>query len=567
MPNLRAAIQDFATSNKIYVNATVTFYTADENGQKTSTLATLYRDTIGDTKLPNPQTLDSNGKFRVPVYIEDAVIAVVSGLGNTPAHETGVIPGGDWFAQAENAAAEAIAAKEDAEDAAVSALDSKNLAEDWARKTDGLVEATDYSAKAWSVGGTGVTDGDGAAKEWATKTGGTVDGSDYSAKHYANNADASAFAAGVSETNAGNSAAAALISANNAAASETAAGISETNAGNSAAAALVSENNAAASEISAADSAAKLVAASASSVLIGGGSKSFTTQAGKFFTPGSFLMVTSDAAPSTNYMFGQVTSYAGTALQMNVLAFGGAGTYDDWTITISGARGPSGAGAEADNVSYDNSTSGLSAVNVQDAIDEIDSDLGNLAGSLGTMAGQNANSVNITGGSVTGIADIAIADGGTGASTAAGARTNLGLVGSGSTDNTLPRFDGTAGALQTSGVTVDDSNGISGYYGAFNDQTGTTYTLQASDAGKVVTCTNASAITVTCPNSLGVGFNCTVIQGGAGQVTFSAASGAAIHNRQSQTKIAGQYGAVGLIVKTNSGGSSAVYNLSGDTSA
>jgi hypothetical protein len=48
---------------------------------------------------------------------------------------------------------------------------------------------------------------------------------------------------------------------------------------------------------------------------------------------------------------------------------------------------------------------------------------------LGTIATQAANSVAITGGSVTGITDLAVADGGTGASTAAAARTNLGAVG------------------------------------------------------------------------------------------------------------------------------------------
>lgn len=57
---------------------------------------------------------------------------------------------------------------------------------------------------------------------------------------------------------------------------------------------------------------------------------------------------------------------------------------------------------------------------------------------LGTIATQSAASVAITGGSVTGITDLAVADGGTGASTAAGARTNLGATTVGSNLFTLP---------------------------------------------------------------------------------------------------------------------------------
>ena len=62
-----------------------------------------------------------------------------------------------------------------------------------------------------------------------------------------------------------------------------------------------------------------------------------------------------------------------------------------------------------------------------------------------------------------------------------------------------------------------------------NAQTGTTYTLAATDKDGVVTASNAGAITVTIDDAVfAAGDRITVIQKGAGQVTFAAGSGVTI---------------------------------------
>lgn len=96
-----------------------------------------------------------------------------------------------------------------------------------------------------------------------------------------------------------------------------------------------------------------------------------------------------------------------------------------------------------------------------------------------------------------------------------------------------------------------------------NLQTGTSYTLQASDNGGVVEVQNAASITFTLPNNLAKGFSCLVVQTGAGQATFVAASGASFHTYLSTTKTAGQWAAVTLYIRANAG-ASAEYVLAGN---
>ncbi len=89
------------------------------------------------------------------------------------------------------------------------------------------------------------------------------------------------------------------------------------------------------------------------------------------------------------------------------------------------------------------------------------------------------------------------------------------------------------------------------------------YTLAQADNGSVVYVNKATAVTVTLPNSLPVGFNCTIVQEGAGQVTFAAASGATKQTPGGASKTAIRYGAVSLFVKSNSG-AAAAWRLNGD---
>lgn len=86
-------------------------------------------------------------------------------------------------------------------------------------------------------------------------------------------------------------------------------------------------------------------------------------------------------------------------------------------------------------------------------------------------------------------------------------------------------------------------------FGQFNAQTGTSYTLVLTDVAKVVSLTNAAAITLTVPTNASVAFpvgtQILLYQGGAGQVSVT--SSATIRSQGSKTKLFGQYAVGGLL--------------------
>ena len=94
--------------------------------------------------------------------------------------------------------------------------------------------------------------------------------------------------------------------------------------------------------------AAAINGTSTSSITLGTGSKSLTTQTYKQFNAGQYVVIAYDSAPTTR-MYGQVTSYTPTtgALVVDVQLIYGAGTYANWTIGVAGDRGVEGPPSRA----------------------------------------------------------------------------------------------------------------------------------------------------------------------------------------------------------------------------
>jgi hypothetical protein len=74
---------------------------------------------------------------------------------------------------------------------------------------------------------------------------------------------------------------------------------------------------------------------STTSLSIATGSKSLTlVESGKAYIVGQYVIIASTASP-TNYMVGQVTSFSGTSLVVNVTVINGSGTIAAWSISVT----------------------------------------------------------------------------------------------------------------------------------------------------------------------------------------------------------------------------------------
>ena len=149
-----------------------------------------------------------------------------------------------------------------------------------------------------------------------------------------------------------------------------------------------------------------------------------------------------------------------------------------------------------------------------------------ISGAAGTVTSITAGT-GLSGGTITSTGTIAIDTATTADLTTAQTLTNKTISAS---NNTLTGVATETGTETLTNKTLTDPK----INLAINAQTGTTYTFVLADNGKVVTASNASAITITIPPASSVayatGAQLNVIQKGAGQVTFAQGSGVTIRS-------------------------------------
>jgi hypothetical protein len=238
------------------------------------------------------------------------------------------------------------------------------------------------------------------------------------------------------------------------------------------------------------------------------------------------------------------------------------------TVNLAGAATAVNIGAATGTATVNNTTLAAKAITASTTLSV--TGISTLTGAVGAPAGVTgpitSSSATITGGSITGITDLAVADGGTGASTAAAALNNL-LPSQTSAANKYLQSDGTnanwdAVTVSTADITgtLGIGNGGTGQTSFTNGQllignsTGNTLTPATLTAGSGVTITNGSGAITVAFSGPGAGSVTSVdVSGGTTGLTTSGGPITASGTITLAGTLAAANGGTGVATSTGSG--------------
>lgn len=188
--NVATPVNGTDAANKTYIDTQTTSAATSATNAANSATAAATSASNAATSESNASTSETNASTSETNAATSESNASASATSASTSASTATTQATNASTSATNAAtseSNASTSETNAATSATNASNSETLAEEWAEKTNGIVDSTGYSSKAWATGGTGVTStaGAGASEEWATKTTATVDGTEYSAKEYA----------------------------------------------------------------------------------------------------------------------------------------------------------------------------------------------------------------------------------------------------------------------------------------------------------------------------------------------------------------------------------------------
>lgn len=315
------------------------------------------------------------------------------------------------------------------------------------------------------------------------------------------------------------------------------------------------------------------LATSTTSLTIGIGPKTLTTQTGLAYAAGATVKIVS-SADATKWMVGVCTSYSGSTLVVNVTNTNGSGTLASWNITLGGEQGAAGSagGTGASGPVFIDYTFDPSSTTAADpGAGKVRASVATFAGSfnlymsetdrlgngLATFLQSWDDSTNPTTKGVLVLVDTttpsnrtylniagAITDNGTfdtipvtyksGATSLGSVNLSIGFApagdkgadGAGTFSSLTPGAGATSNTAAAAPGSAITTTGTISAAQLVNAQTGTTYTVVDGDRAKLLTLSNASAVAVTLPQANATdtfvsGWFVDVANIGAGSVTIT----------------------------------------------